>query len=79
MNLAALSAMVRDKRAAERGAHRTPEATLLSLAVLGGSAGAIAGMLLWRHKTRHLSFAFGLPMILLVQLGLAFFLCSPLA
>ena len=76
LNLAALAAMGADKRKAERGGRRTPEATLLSLAVLGGSAGAIAGMLLFRHKTRKPAFSVGLPCILLAHLALALLLSS---
>ena len=76
MNLAAMAAMARDKHAAQRGAERIPEATLLSLAVLGGGAGALLGMLLWRHKTRKIAFALGLPLVFLCQLGLGYFLYS---
>jgi uncharacterized membrane protein YsdA (DUF1294 family) len=60
-----------DKAKAKRGARRIPEATLLLFAILGGSVGGILGMLLFRHKTRHAAFALGLPVILLVQLALA--------
>ena len=68
VNLAAFAVYGWDKFAARRGARRVREATLLLLAVLGGSAGAILGMCLFRHKTRHLLFALGLPLILLAQL-----------
>lgn len=61
-----------DKAKAKRGARRIPEATLLLFAILGGSVGGILGMLLFRHKTRHAAFALGLPVILLVQLALAY-------
>ena len=61
----------RDKAAARRGARRTPETTLLALAVLGGSLGGLLGMLLFRHKTRKPAFRIGLPLILIVQLLLA--------
>lgn len=61
----------RDKAAAQRGARRTPETTLLALAVLGGSLGGFLGMLLFRHKTRKPAFRIGLPLILIVQLLLA--------
>ena len=72
MNILALAAMAHDKHAAERGERRTPEATLLSLAVLGGGAGALLGMLLWRHKTKKPAFALGVPVILLCQLALVY-------
>lgn len=70
VNAAALALMLADKKKARRGAWRIPEATLLGIAVLGGSIGAIIGMYLFRHKTRHLKFSLGLPLILAVQIGL---------
>ena len=45
-----------DKLQAKRGARRVPERTLLLLALAGGALGGWAGMLIWRHKTRHASF-----------------------
>lgn len=74
INLIAFLAMGADKRSARRHARRTPEATLLLLAVIGGSVGAICGMLLFRHKTRHPQFYLGLPAILLAHLLLAYVL-----
>jgi len=68
VNLAAFAAMGADKRRARRHMRRTPEATLFLLAVIGGSVGAIAGMLAFRHKTRHMSFVIGLPLILAAQI-----------
>ena len=70
VNATALALMLVDKQKARRGVWRIPEATLLGIAVLGGSIGAIAGMYLFRHKTRHLKFSLGLPLILAVQIGL---------
>ena len=52
INLAAFGAFWLDKRAAERGRWRTKESTLLMLAVIGGTSGAIAGQQILRHKTR---------------------------
>ncbi len=72
INIVLLVLFGRDKAAAQRGTRRTPETTLLALAVLGGSLGGLLGMLLFRHKTRHAAFALGLPLILLVQLALAY-------
>ena len=68
LNLLAFIFMGRDKAAAERGARRTPETTLLALAVIGGSAGALLGMVLFRHKTRKPAFRIGVPLILILQL-----------
>ncbi|MEL6497375.1 MAG: DUF1294 domain-containing protein [Planctomycetota bacterium] len=53
----------RDKRAAQRGNWRTSEKTLLGLSLLGGWPGAIIAMKLVRHKTRHLRFKLGIPLI----------------
>ena len=68
VNAAALALMLVDKQKARRGVWRIPEATLLGIAVFGGSIGVIAGMYLFRHKTRHLKFSLGLPLILAVQI-----------
>lgn len=58
-----------DKQKAKRGAWRIPEATLLLLAAIGGSVGAFAGMQVFRHKTRHLKFTLGVPVIFLLQVA----------
>ena len=52
INLAAFAAFASDKHRAIRGAGRIPESTLLNLALLGGTSGAIAAQQLLRHKTR---------------------------
>lgn len=68
MSAASFILMGLDKSRSKRsGARRVPERTFFLLAILGGSPGAIAGMLLFHHKTRHWYFMFGLPAILLVQ------------
>lgn len=59
-----------DKIKSKRGAWRIPEAKLLLLAAIGGSVGAIIGMHLFRHKTLHKKFKYGLPLILLIQVVL---------
>ena len=71
VNLLAFILMARDKAAAKAGARRTPETTLLAVAVIGGSAGALLAMVLLRHKSRKPAFRIGLPLILIVQLLLA--------
>jgi uncharacterized membrane protein YsdA (DUF1294 family) len=45
---------------------------LLMLAVIGGTIGALLGMQVWRHKTMHLKFKYGLPLILLAQIALIY-------
>ena len=71
MNLLLFILMARDKAAAQQKTRRTPETTLLALAVLGGSLGGLLAMALLRHKSRKPAFRIGLPMILIVQLLLA--------
>lgn len=68
VNLMGLFAMYSDKQRARKRAFRIPEATLFSIAMIGGSVGSIAGMYLFRHKTRHLTFVYGMPLILLLQI-----------
>lgn len=62
-----------DKWKARKDRWRIPEDTLIWLAIVGGSVGALLGMYLFRHKTRHNKFQIGVPVILLVQVVLAFF------
>lgn len=81
MTLAGFSVMGVDKRIAvangkraargKQARRRVPERTLFLIAALGGSVGVLAGMYLFRHKTRHLSFVLGVPGILAAQLALA--------
>ena len=63
-----------DKWKAKRDKWRIPEDTLIWLAIAGGSVGALLGMYLFRHKTKHRKFQIGIPVILLVQVGLLYFL-----
>ena len=58
----------------KQGSWRISEASLLILAVIGGSIGALLGMKVWRHKTQHKKFKFGLPLILLAQIALFYFI-----
>lgn len=67
-NLAAFLAYGIDKKRAREHKWRISERTLLLLAVIGGSVGALAGMYLFRHKTRKMKFVIGVPVILAVQL-----------
>lgn len=60
-----------DKLKAKRGKWRIPEATLLLLAVIGGSVGAWLGMKAWHHKTMHKKFMYGVPLIFVLQVALA--------
>lgn len=71
INLTGYLFMGYDKRQARRGGWRVPEARLFLLGALGGALGEIAGMRVFRHKTKHLSFVIGLPAILIFQLAAA--------
>ena len=71
INAAAFLLMLIDKQKARRGAWRIPEATLIWITILGGSIGSLIGMYFFRHKTRHLKFVLGIPVILFAQLSLA--------
>ena len=66
--------MLADKSKAKRGAWRIPEATLMGVAVIGGSIGSLIGMKLFRHKTRHPKFFIGIPLILALQIVAVIFL-----
>ena len=68
VNAAGFLLMLVDKIKAKRNLWRIPEATLMGVAVIGGSIGAIAGMNLFRHKTKHAKFYIGLPVILVLQI-----------
>ena len=60
-----------DKRRARKGKWRVPEETLFLLPLLGGSIGALLGMRVFHHKTKHWYFVWGIPAILLAQIALA--------
>ena len=70
INAAGLLIMLIVKIKAKRHRWRIPETVLLGFAVLGGSVGVWAGMMLLRHKTRHPKFCIGVPVILAVQIAL---------
>ena len=63
-----------DKYKAKKGKWRISEATLLTMAAIGGSIGAWAGMRLWHHKTMHKKFKYGIPLIIIMQIALVAYL-----
>ncbi len=73
MNLCGFLLMGVDKRRAKKHCYRISEKTLLSIALLGGSAGSIMGMYCFHHKTRHPRFKIGMPVIFLVQIAVIIF------
>ncbi|MGI6243532.1 MAG: DUF1294 domain-containing protein [Prevotella sp.] len=68
INIITLMAYIIDKCKANRHAWRIPEATLLGLAIIGGSVGALIGIFIIRHKSQHIKFKFGVPIILVLQI-----------
>ncbi len=76
VNAAGFLLMGSDKRRAILRAQRVPERVFLLLSVLGGAAGVLAGMVSFRHKTKHGKFALGVPAILLAQILLGFWLLA---
>ena len=74
INLVTFAVYGADKRRARRGAWRVPEKTLFLLPLLGGSVGALLGMRVFRHKTKHWYFVWGVPAILLAQMALVVWL-----
>ena len=65
-----------DKYKAKRSKWRISEATLLTMAAIGGSIGAWAGMRLWHHKTMHKKFKYGIPLIIIMQIALVVYLLT---
>ncbi|MCR5131232.1 MAG: DUF1294 domain-containing protein [Prevotella sp.] len=72
INVVAFFAFGIDKWKAKHAKWRISEATLLMLAVIGGSIGAWLGMKVWHHKTLHKKFRLGIPLILIIQIALLF-------
>ncbi|GFI17256.1 hypothetical protein IMSAG249_01312 [Lachnospiraceae bacterium] len=68
INLIGFALMGIDKHKAKKRAFRIPEATLFIVAIIGGSIGSIIGMYAFRHKTKHFSFVYGMPFILILQI-----------
>lgn len=70
MNIAGLLIMWVDKKRAQKHEYRISERTLWLVALLGGAAGTTAGMQLFRHKTKHLSFKIGFPVLAIIEIVL---------
>lgn len=69
INLVAFFLYGIDKWKARKNKWRVTESRLISIALLGGSIGALLGMKVWHHKTQHTKFRFGLPLILILQIA----------
>lgn len=70
INIIGFCAMLIDKQKAKSGAWRIPEKSLFIITLLGGGFGTIAGMYLFRHKTKKLYFTIGFPVILITEISL---------
>ena len=71
INATGFGVMLYDKYLAKNNLWRIPEKTLLGIAAFGGSIGCLLGMYTVRHKTKHLKFTIGIPVILAAQIGIA--------
>ena len=74
MNIVGIAVMGIDKSKAKRGAWRIKEVTLFGVSIIGGSIGTLLGMYMFRHKTKHIYFVIGMPLILILHIALAVFL-----
>lgn len=71
INVLGFILMHADKKKSKKRRRRIPESVLLSIAVAGGSIGVMAGMEIFRHKTKHKRFFIGVPVTLIIQVALA--------
>jgi uncharacterized membrane protein YsdA (DUF1294 family) len=76
INALAFLLMLIDKYKAKKNLWRIRESTLLLIAAIGGSIGALAGMYTFRHKTKHLKFTLGIPVILVLQIVAAYYVLT---
>jgi len=76
VNLISFYLMGSDKRKAIKNKRRISEKTLFLWAVAGGSIGAIFGMKIFRHKTLHLSFTLGMPLIFLIEAAIVVYIAT---
>lgn len=74
INAVGFMLMLIDKWKAKKNRWRIPEATLMTVAAIGGSIGSLLGMYTVRHKTKHLKFILGIPAILAIQIFAAVYL-----
>jgi len=68
LNAYGFASMWYDKKMAQTGNWRVKEKTLLIIAILGGSIGSLLGMHIFHHKTKHLRFKIGIPIIIFIQI-----------
>lgn len=75
VNLFAFALYGIDKAKAKHHKWRISEAALLIVAAIGGAAGALLGMLFFRHKTKHAKFVICVPLFLIIQLAALIYFC----
>lgn len=73
LNLIALVIMGYDKAQAKKGRRRIAERTLFTIAAAGGAPGIWMGMRKWRHKTKHKSFVYGIPLLVVLNAALVYY------
>lgn len=71
INIAGFAAMGIDKYKAIHHRWRIPEKTLFLIAIIGGGIGSYVGMIIFRHKTKHIVFIYGMPSIIIIHIGIA--------
>lgn len=76
INAVGFAVMHLDKYKARKSLWRIPEASLISIALIGGSVGILTGMKTAHHKTKHLKFTLGVPFIIAIQIVLSVILIS---
>ncbi|WP_264738726.1 DUF1294 domain-containing protein [Cytobacillus firmus] len=74
MNVAGFYLMKLDKEKAKRNQYRISEKNLWITAFLSGAAGMTLGMKTFRHKTKHVQFKYGLPILAMLEAGLLVYL-----
>lgn len=72
INVVGFLSMFSDKKRAKQKRWRISEKTLFLIASIGGSLGGIIGMYVFHHKTRHWQFKYGFPVILIIQIIIAY-------
>ena len=76
INIVTFFVYLKDKKAAEKGKDRVKIVTLLSLSFIGGSIGALCGMYILHHKTNKSYFTVGVPLMIVMQILVLFYLSN---
>lgn len=76
INLVGFACMGMDKKKAKQKKWRIPEKNLFLVAAIGGSVGIMIGMYVYHHKTKHLTFTIGIPIIFIIQIVVGIYLNS---